>query len=60
MFFVVLRPLTYILRLPEEQITEAKGLLTQWLVNQNLYETVEKAEKFVNGRPELRQIFSGY
>ncbi|MBP0972179.1 MAG: YidC/Oxa1 family membrane protein insertase [Oscillospiraceae bacterium] len=52
-FFVVLRPLTYILRLPEEQITQAKGLLTQWLVNQNLYESVEKAEKFVSGRPEL-------
>ena len=52
-FFVVLRPLTYILRLPEDQITEAKGLLTQWLVNQNLYESVEKAEKFVSGRPEL-------
>ena len=52
-FFVVLRPLTYILRMPETTITEAKGLLTQWLVNQNLYETAEKAEKFVNGRPEL-------
>ena len=52
-FFVVLRPLTYILRIPADQINEAKGLLTQWLVNQNLYENVEKAEKFVNARPEL-------
>ena len=52
-FFVVLRPLTYILRIPADQINEAKGLLTQWLVSQNLYENVEKAEKFVNARPEL-------
>ena len=52
-FFVVLRPLTYILRMPDETISRAKELLTQWLVNQNLYETADKAEKFVNGRPEL-------
>ena len=52
-FFVVLRPLTYILRLPTDQINEAKGLLTQWLVNFGTYAKLEDAEKFVNGRPEL-------
>ena len=53
---VVLRPLTYILRLPADQLTEAKGLLSQWLINQNIYETAEKAEKFVNARPELLML----
>lgn len=52
-FFVVLRPLTYILRLPVEQIDRAKELLTQWLVDQHLYEDIDKAAKFVSGRPEL-------
>ncbi len=52
-FFVVLRPLTYILRMPADTISQAKELLTNWLVNQNLYETAEKAAKYVDGRPEL-------
>ena len=44
---VVMRPLTYVLRLVPDQITEAKGLLTQWLETQNI------TEKYINGRPEL-------
>lgn len=44
---VVMRPLTYVLRLAPEQITEAKDLLTKWLETQNI------TEKYLNGRPEL-------
>lgn len=44
---VVYRPLTYVLRLAPDQITEAKGLLTQWLDSQQI------VEKSINGRPEL-------
>lgn len=44
---VVMRPLTYVLRLSADQINEAKGLLEQWLTTQNI------TEKALNGRPEL-------
>lgn len=50
---VVMRPLTYVLRMDSTLLNEAKGLLSQWLIKQNVYETAEKAEKFVNSRPEL-------
>ena len=44
---VVMRPLTYVLRLAPEQITAAKDMLTKWLETQNI------TEKYLNGRPEL-------
>ncbi len=44
---VVYRPLTYVLRLEPEQITQAKDLLVNWLETQNI------TEKSINGRPEL-------
>lgn len=44
---VVMRPLTYVMRLVPEEITEAKDLLTSWLETQNI------TEKYLNNRPEL-------
>lgn len=44
---VVMRPLTFVLRLVPDQITEAKDLLVNWLETQNI------TEKYINGRPEL-------
>jgi len=44
---VVMRPLTFVLRLVPDQITEAKDLLVKWLETQNI------TEKYINGRPEL-------
>ncbi len=44
---VVMRPLTYVLRLAPEQITDAKDLLVSWLETQNI------AEKNLEARPEL-------
>ena len=44
---VVMRPLTFVLRLVPDQITEAKNLLVNWLEAQHI------TEKYINGRPEL-------
>ena len=44
---VVMRPLTYVLRIGSEQITEATNLLSDWLTTQNI------TEKYLSSRPEL-------
>lgn len=44
---VVMRPLTYILRIANADITEATTLLKSWLETQNL------EERYLNTRPEL-------
>ena len=44
---VVTRPLTYILRMEKDSVTEATNLLKQWLETQNL------TEKYLTSRPEL-------
>lgn len=44
---VVMRPLTYVLRIGSDQINEAKSLLESWLENQGL------TERYLNTRPEL-------
>ncbi len=44
---VVMQPLTYVLRLAPERITEAKDLLMSWLESQNI------VEKNLSARPEL-------
>lgn len=46
-YSVVMSPLTYILRISKDQILEAKGLLSDWLLTQNI------TEKYLNSRPEL-------
>lgn len=44
---VVMRPLTYVLRIGSDQINEAKSLLESWLSSQNI------TERYLNNRPEL-------
>lgn len=44
---VVMRPLTYVLRIGSDQINEAKSLLESWLTSQNI------TERYLNNRPEL-------
>lgn len=46
-YSVVMSPLTYILRISKDQLTEAKTLLSDWLVGQNI------TEKYLSSRPEL-------
>ncbi|MCQ2406927.1 MAG: YidC/Oxa1 family membrane protein insertase [Oscillospiraceae bacterium] len=63
---VVLRPLTYVLRISADQINEAKGLLEQFLTSQDIVVKNLSARpelfilKYMNSNPEIFSSIEGF